>query len=169
MRHHWKAFFARHEPHCGSVQVGLKSGAGGMLGMGLVGGAAAFTSLPLLIAPFGASAVLLFGHPSSPLAQPANVIGGYMLSVTVGIVFALLFPGAWWAAALGVGLAILAMLLLRVSHPPAGAVPVLMAASPIDPFELSGIVIAGAICLVAVASLYHRLPPRHHEYPRRAG
>ena len=58
MRHHWKAFFARHEPHCGSVQVGLKSGAGGMLGMGLVGGAAAFTSLPLLIAPFGASAVL---------------------------------------------------------------------------------------------------------------
>ncbi|MEP9352058.1 HPP family protein [Xanthobacter sp. KR7-65] len=139
-----------------------------MLGMGLVGAAAAFTSLPLLIAPFGASAVLLFGHPASPLAQPANVIGGYGAAVGVGIVVALLFPGAWWAAALGVGLAILAMLLLRVSHPPAGAVPILMTLSPIGVFELAGIVAAGAVALVAVASLYHRLPPRHHDYPRRA-
>lgn len=168
MRHHWKTFFARHEPPCGSLLVGLKSGAGGMLGMGIVGGAAAFTSLPLLIAPFGASAVLLFGHPTLALAQPANVIGGYAVSASVAIVFALLFPGAWWAAALGVGLAILAMLLLRVSHPPAGAVPILMTLSAIDPFELAGIVMAGAIGLVAVASLYHRLPPRHHDYPRRA-
>lgn len=166
MRHHWKAFFARHEPSCGSLLVGLKSGAGGMLGMGLVGGAAAFTSLPFLIAPFGASAVLLFGHPATPLAQPANVIGGYAVSATVGIVFALLFPGAWWAAALAVGLAILAMLMMRVSHPPAGAVPILMVVASADPLPLAGIVFGGSIALVAVASLYHRLPPRH-EYPRR--
>lgn len=167
MRQNWKAFFARHEPHCGSLLVGLKSGAGGMLGMGLVGGAAAFTHLPFLIAPFGASAVLLFGHPATPLAQPANVIGGYALSASVGLLLAVLFPGAWWAAALGVGVAILAMLLLRVSHPPAGAVPILMVISPGDPFQLAGIVVAGGVALVALASLYHRLPPQHHEYPRR--
>lgn len=167
MRQHIKAFFARHEPHCGSFSVGLKSGAGGMVGMGLVGGAAAFTHLPLLIAPFGASAVLLFGHPSTPLAQPANVIGGYATAAMVGLLCAVLLPGVWWAAALGVGLAILAMLLLRVSHPPAGAVPILMVASAIDPFELAGIVCVGSVVLVALASIYHRLPPRHHDYPRR--
>ncbi|MET3355229.1 UNVERIFIED_ORG: CBS-domain-containing membrane protein [Xanthobacter viscosus] len=166
MRQHLKDFFARHEPHCGSVLVGLKSGAGGMLGMGLVGGAAAFTQLPLLIAPFGASAVLLFGHPATPLAQPANVIGGYAVSATIGLLVAVVFPGAWWAAALGVGLAILAMLMLRLSHPPAGAVPILMVVAVIDPFELGGIVFAGSIALVLIASLYHRLPPRH-DYPRR--
>ncbi|MFG1347267.1 HPP family protein [Xanthobacter autotrophicus DSM 431] len=167
MRQHFRTFFARHEPHCGSVLVGLKSGAGGMLGMGLVGAAAAFTHLPFLIAPFGASAVLLFGHPSTPLAQPANVIGGYALSASVGLLLAVVFPGAWWAAALGVGIAILAMLLLRVSHPPAGAVPILLVVSPTDPFLLVGIVFAGSVALVALASLYHRLPPRHHDYPRR--
>lgn len=162
----WKAFFTRHEPSCGSLLVGLKSGTGGMLGMGIVGAAAAFTSLPFLIAPFGASAVLLFGHPSTPLAQPANVLGGYAVAALVGLIFALLFPGAWWAAAMGVGLAILVMLLLRVSHPPAGAVPILMVVATSDPLQLVGIVLGGSLALVAVASLYHLIPPRH-VYPRR--
>ncbi len=32
-------------------------------------------SLPLMIASFGASAVLLFGVPASKLAQPRNFLG----------------------------------------------------------------------------------------------
>ncbi len=166
MQINWKAFFTRHEPWCGSLLVGLKSGTGGMLGMGLVGAAAALTDLPFLIAPFGASAVLLFGHPATPLAQPANVVGGYGVAAVVGLFFALAFPGAWWAAAMGVGVAILAMLLMRVSHPPAGAVPILMVVATNAPFQLLGIVLGGSLALVAVASLYHRIPPRH-DYPRR--
>ncbi|MFG1361568.1 HPP family protein [Xanthobacter pseudotagetidis] len=144
----------------------MKSGAGGMLGMGLVAGLAAFTDLPFLIAPFGASAVLLFAHPATPLAQPANVVGGYALAAMVGLALALLFPGAWWAAALGVGLAIAIMLAFRVSHPPAGAVPILMVVAPGDPMALVGVVVTGSLALVALAILYHRLPPRH-DYPRR--
>lgn len=167
MKHDIRHFFARHEPSCGSWQIGLKSGLGGMVGMGLVGGVAALTGLPFLIAPFGASAVLLFGHPSSPLAQPANVVGGYLAATLVGLAFALAFPGAWWAAALGVGLAILVMLAARVSHPPAGAVPILMVLSPAMPLALAGIVFGGGLALVLVATLYHRLPPRH-TYPRPA-
>ncbi|RLP79939.1 HPP family protein [Xanthobacter tagetidis] len=144
----------------------MKSGAGGMLGMGLVAGLAAFTELPFLIAPFGASAVLLFAHPATPLAQPANVVGGYALAAMVGLVLTLLFPAAVWAAALGVGLAIALMLAFRVSHPPAGAVPILMVLSPGDPMALSGVVVTGSLALVALAILYHRVPPRH-DYPRR--
>ncbi|MEP9348720.1 HPP family protein [Xanthobacter sp. KR7-225] len=166
MRSHWKAYFTRHEPSCGSVLIGMKSGAGGMLGMGLVAGLAAFTDLPFLIAPFGASAVLLFAHPATPLAQPANVVGGYALAAMVGLGFALLFPGAWWAAAVGVGLAIAAMLAFRVSHPPAGAVPILMVLAPGDPMPLVGVVVMGSLALVGLAIVYHRLPPRH-DYPRR--
>lgn len=166
MRSHWKAYFTRHEPSCGSFLIGMKSGAGGMLGMGLVAGLAAFTDLPFLIAPFGASAVLLFAHPATPLAQPANVVGGYALAAMVGLVLTLLFPGTVWAAALGVGLAIALMLAFRVSHPPAGAVPILMVLSPGDPMALSGVVVTGSLALVALAILYHRVPPRH-DYPRR--
>lgn len=163
---HWKTFFTRHEPSCGSLLVGLKSGAGGMLGMALVGAAAAVTDVPFLIAPFGASAVLLFGHPATPLAQPANVLGGYGVAALVGLALALAFPGAWWAAAMGVGLAIAVMLMVRVSHPPAGAVPILMVLAAGGPFQLLGVVLAGSLALVGVASLYHRIPPRA-DYPRR--
>lgn len=38
------------------------------------------SSLPLIIAPMGASAVLLFAAPSSPLAQPWSIIGGNIIA-----------------------------------------------------------------------------------------
>src|SRR6266481_2473468 len=45
----------------------------------------------LLIAPFGASCVLVFALPNSPLAQPRNVIGGHLISTAIGLaVFAAL-------------------------------------------------------------------------------
>ena len=41
--------------------------------------------LPLLMAPIGASAVLLFAVPTSPLAQPWSIIGGNTISALVGV------------------------------------------------------------------------------------
>ncbi|MDB5651400.1 MAG: rane protein, partial [Hyphomicrobiales bacterium] len=41
--------------------------------------------LPLLAAPMGASAVLLFAVPSSPLAQPWSIIGGNTISAVIGV------------------------------------------------------------------------------------
>ena len=38
-----------------------------------------------LIAPIGASAVLVFTAPASPLAQPWPVVGGNTLSALVGV------------------------------------------------------------------------------------
>ena len=46
---------------------------GAVVAMTLVGGLAAWTGLPMLLAPFGATAVLLFGQAESPLAQPVNL------------------------------------------------------------------------------------------------
>lgn len=91
----------------------------------LVGIALTFTlcgSLPIaIVAPIGASAVLVFAVPASPLAQPWSVVGGNTLSALVGIAAFKLLPDAPLAAGLAVGGAILVMSLCRCLHPPGGA------------------------------------------------
>jgi CBS domain-containing membrane protein len=78
--------------------------------------------LPFLIPPLGASTVLAFGVPASPLAQPWSVIGGNMVSAVVGVTVAMLVPDPVIAAALAVSLAIIAMIFAKCLHPPGGAV-----------------------------------------------
>jgi CBS domain-containing membrane protein len=82
---------------------------------------------PGLVAPLGASAVLVFGLPASPLAQPWAVVGGNTLSALVGIACVALLPLPVVAlAAIAVALAIGVMFLLRCLHPPGGAAALLM-------------------------------------------
>lgn len=98
---------------------------GALIGIGLTGLMTSLmvpgSVLPFLIPPLGASAVLLFGVPASPLAQPWSIIGGNMISAAVGVTVALLVPNLFLAAALAVSLAIVAMILCRCLHPPGGA------------------------------------------------
>lgn len=75
-----------------------------------------------LIAPMGASAVLLFAAPASPLAQPWSILVGNGVSALMGVLSASLVADPAQAAALAVMLAIAAMLLTRSLHPPGGAV-----------------------------------------------
>lgn len=86
-------------------------------------GAAAVHSLPFLIAPMAASAVLLFCLPAAPLAQPWPVIGGNIVSALVGVACAQV-ADPLVAAPLAGGLAIAAMASMRCLHPPGGAVAV---------------------------------------------
>ena len=74
------------------------------------------------IAPMGASAVLLFGVPSSPLAQPWSIVGGNVLSALIGVTVGMLVPDAALACGLAAALAIAGMYFLRCLHPPGGAV-----------------------------------------------
>ncbi|MEE7493321.1 HPP family protein [Methylobacterium oryzae] len=80
----------------------------------------------LLIAPFGASCVLVFGLPQSPLAQPRNVIGGHLISTLMGLLVFAALGATPLAFGVGVGLAITAMLLTGTVHPPAGADPIVV-------------------------------------------
>ena len=76
-----------------------------------------------LIAPMGASSVLLFALPSSPLAQPWSILGGNTVAAFTGVSFALLFPhDVPLAAGLAAMFSILLMFALRCLHPPSGAV-----------------------------------------------
>lgn len=113
-------------------------------------------SLPLVIAPFGASSVLLFGLPASPLARPRNVIGGHLLSSVIGLLVLIFVGHMPLALGLGVGLAIAGMLITDTTHPPAGADPIVVIMTGAGWHFLALPVLAGTIGLVSVATLFHR-------------
>lgn len=71
-----------------------------------------------LMAPFGATTVLVFGVPQSPLAQPKNVIFGHVLSATIGVLFASYVGIQPWSLALATGCAIMTMLATGTTPPP---------------------------------------------------
>ena len=69
-------------------------------------------SLPLLIAPMGASAVLLFATPTSPLAQPWSIIGGNVCAALIGITCAVFISDPVMAAAV----AALLVIIVGIAH-----------------------------------------------------
>lgn len=149
-----KHFFHRHQPSAPLREAGLH-GLGAMLAIALLGALSFYTGNPLLIAPFGASCVLLFSVPDSALAQPANVVGGHIVATAIALAMHALLPNEWWAVALAVGISISAMSLLRITHPPAGADPIVVfAADPAIAFLVFPITI-GAVGLVLIACLFH--------------
>lgn len=77
--------------------------------------------LPLIVAPIGASAVLLFAVPASPLAQPWPIIGGNTISALVGVTVVKFVPDPLFATGIAVALAIIVMSFTRSLHPPGGA------------------------------------------------
>jgi CBS-domain-containing membrane protein len=137
---------------------------------GLVGGFAAITLLGLagkgihetvLIAPFGASCVLLFAAPESPFAQPRNLVCGHLLTASVGIAMLWLFGSSIWSIGLAVGLVIALMELTRTVHPPAGANPiVIMLAGKIKLAFLLAPVLLGVLILLVLALLVNNVGGR---------
>lgn len=131
-------------------------------------------SSPWLIAPMGASAVLLFAVPSSPLAQPWAIIGGNLTSALVGVACATWLGHSGLAAALAGGLAIGAMFFLRCLHPPGGAVALtaVLGGQAISELGYQFVlypVALNSILLLTVALLFNNLlrsryPHRHVEH-----
>ncbi|KTT22713.1 membrane protein [Pseudomonas oryzihabitans] len=114
-----------------------------------------------LVAPLGASAVLVFALPSSPLAQPWSVVGGNTLSALIGIACAQWLPEANLAAAMAVALAIAAMFALRCLHPPGGASALLMVLIGAHDFSYAWSPVALDSLLLVVAGLvYNNLTRR---------
>jgi CBS-domain-containing membrane protein len=143
----------------------LLPGLGGFIAIFLGYYAGDLSQLSLLMAPFGASCVLVFALPDSPLAQPRNVIGGHLLSSFVGLLLLGLCGVHAWSVALAVGLAILLMQLTRTIHPPAGADPIVIMLAGAGWNFLITPVLAGAVLIVAVGFLYHKATKA--QYPKR--
>ncbi|GIL82435.1 hypothetical protein Vretimale_11882 [Volvox reticuliferus] len=129
-------------------------------------------SLPLMVASFGASAVLLFGVPASKLAQPRNFLGGQVVSAIVGVLVRLAFMRAphlvWLSAALGMSLALAAMQITRTVHPPGGASALIAASAmyigPWYGFKFILTVFFGCLAMLVVALVVNNLSSRRR-YP----
>lgn len=161
-----------------SYRERLRSALGALIGIlvtGLIGGFAATETgaLPALIAPMGASAVLLFAVPSSPLAQPWSILCGNILSAFVGVSAALLIDDPYVAAAAAVSLAIAAMMALRCLHPPSGAVALtaVLGGPAIHDLGYGFMLwpVAGnSLALLAVAVVFNNLSGRRYPHSMRA-
>ena len=129
-----------------------------------------------LFAPLGATAVLVFAVPSSPLAQPWNCVVGNTAPALYALLLLWAFPtlSQTSMAALAVAGAIAIMLALRALHPPGGAVALLTVLSaeqllPMGWYLLVPMAALSAV-LVAVGVLYHRAcgRPYLHQPPQIA-
>ena len=129
--------------------------------------------LPMILAPMGASAVLVFGLPASPLAQPWPVIGGNVVSALVGLLVGMAVQSAGHSLALAAGLAaclaIGAMSLARCLHPPGGGTALLYAlgAAGADHWGWAYLlpVLANVLALAGAAWLYNNATG--HAWPHR--
>ena len=121
---------------------------------------------PMLMAPFGASCVILFAIPEVQLAQPRNVIGGHFITALTGLIAIHLFPVSATLIALTTGVAISLMVITKTTHPPAGANPlVILLSHTVLPWSfLLFPVIFGALILVVMASLYHPFTTRAYDH-----
>jgi CBS domain-containing membrane protein len=133
-------------------------------------------ALPFLVAPLGASAVLVFAVPASPLAQPWSVFGGNLISAIVGLTLGHLIGDPWLAGSLAVAVAIAMMTLTRSLHPPGGACALLCAlgatGTPAWGWEHLLPIAVNVMTLCAIGWIYnnatdhpwpHRAPPVTHQ------
>lgn len=113
------------------------------------------SGLAWLIPAFGATCALVFGVPDSPFAKPISVIGGHFVASAVGLATTALLGHGPVAMAVGVGLAISAMLASRTMHPPAGGDPLIVIATAASPDFLLVPVLAGTLA-ISLAGLAFR-------------
>lgn len=125
--------------------------------------------LPWLVAPLGASAVLIFGVPSSPLAQPWAVLAGNTLSALVGIACLRWIGPPELAAAVAVAAAIALMLACRCLHPPGGASALLMVVAGVHDWSFAFYpVMANSALLVLAGMAYNTWTGRPYPHPQLA-
>ncbi|MTH77039.1 CBS domain-containing protein [Paracoccus aestuariivivens] len=158
----------------GAPVEAMRAGLGALLGLGVAG---LFLMSPLvdlrlglyLIAPFGATSVLVFAVPNSPLAQPWSAVVGNTSAAVIGVLCCMLVPDPALRIALAVGLAIVAMIPLRAIHPPAGAVAMTAAQNPEAIGKLGfwfalAPVAAGTLILIVVGVAYARATGRNYPF-----
>ncbi|KAI8066057.1 HPP family-domain-containing protein, partial [Thamnidium elegans] len=136
---------------------------------------------PMIIASFGAGAVLLYGVIDSPLAQPRNVICGQLVGSIVGVIIAQLFLTIeqnwtstgqkqvveWVGGATAMALALTVMQLTKTVHPPGGATALIAVITPtivdISWFYIA-IVFVSSITQVVIACLINNIERKYPQY-----
>lgn len=154
---------ATYQPRFSLSQV-LFSYIGSFLGISALAYLSSISDYPLIAAPFGAAAVLVFAVPNSPLAQPRNLIIGNLLGGIVSVVMVYLFGSEPWVMALSVATAIKTMQLTKTLHPPGGAVALVGVMSQASWKFILTPVLAGSIILLFCTLIFNNLMPER-SYP----
>ncbi len=139
---------------------------GAFLGLFITSLMAYLWKCPMLLGPFGASAVLIFGAYKAPLAQPRNVLLGHFLAACIGVTVHYFFGTSYWSIALGVALALVLMTVTYSIHPPAGAtayVAVQTGGLGVGYMYVLNPVILGAFILVLIGVIFNKWGKR--DYP----
>ena len=115
-----------------------------------------------LAASFGSSVVVVFGYPDNEFAQPKNVLFGHLLCALIGIVFVTLFEISqdrtifFLAIGLAVGIAVMLMMALKVTHPPAGGNTIVVMLAQ-DSFQyIIFPILVGAVTIIIGGIIYNR-------------
>jgi len=115
-----------------------------------------------LTASFGSSVVIVFGYPENEFSQPKNVLFGHLLCALVGIIFVTLFKISqdrtifFLAIGLAVGIAVMLMMFLKITHPPAGGNTILVMLTQ-DSFQfLIFPIMVGSITIIIGGAIYNR-------------
>ena len=144
-----------YQPRFSVVQIAL-TWLGSFLAISLLAYLSTYSKYPLIAAPMGATSVLLFGAPHSPLAQPRNVIGGNLTGAIVSVSLVQMLGPQPWVMALAVSTTITLTKLSRTVHPPAGAVALVGVLSNVSWDFLFAPVLAGSIIMVLWTRLFSK-------------
>ena len=125
-----------------------------------------------LAASFGSSVVVVFGYPNNEFAQPKNVLFGHLLCAFIGIVFVTLFKISqdrtifFLAIGLAVGISVMLMMALKITHPPAGGNTIVVMLTQ-DSFQfLIFPIMVGAVTIIVGGIIYNRFILKKN-YPLR--
>ena len=127
---------------------------GATLGIVLLQVLSETSNIALLVAPFGATFVLVFALPESPLVKPRAIIGGYLIATIIGMAFYQLMGNNPLSLGLAFGLSFVLMQLTKTLHPPAGSVPLLIMFSEIDWSFVISPILLGVILILIYEKFY---------------
>jgi CBS-domain-containing membrane protein len=138
----------------------IAGAAGGALAIASMEAFSVRAAFPLVTIPFATSIVLVLGTPKAEPAQPRALIGGHLISTLVGLLVVKMTGPAPWAAAMAVGLAMIAMHLTGTFHPPAGIDPLVVVTNNMSWSFLIAPVAIGAVLLALFALAWHNVVAR---------
>ena len=144
------------------ISLAVIAGIGSAIAIGLLSFLeTSLSDVALLMAPFGATAVLVFGVPDSPLAQAKNVILGHFITAFIGLFFVQYVGVSPLTLAVATGLGVTAMLASKTTHPPAGANPLLIMLSGQGWGFLITPVLTGAVVIVLLGKSLRMLQKQY--------
>ena len=112
------------------------------------------SGVELVAASFGATFVLIFALPDSPVVKPKNIVGGYLISTSISLLVFEFIGNDPFSLGLAFGLSFVLMQLTKTLHPPAGSIPLLILFVPPDWKFILTPILAGVIFILIYAKFY---------------